>query len=404
MEGALAERVRLMGESETLAMARMARELKNQGRHIINLSLGEPDFDTPEIVKEAAIQAIRDNYSHYTPVPGYLELQEAVCEKLWRDNGLRYEPHEIVCTTGAKQAIANAVTALLNPGDEVLLPTPYWVSYREMVRFAGGRCVFVKAGPESGYKTSADALRPHIHERTRLIIFSSPCNPSGAVWSDQELEDWAALLKEFPQLFVISDEIYEHIYFTPQRPGSLARFPEIRDRVITVNGLSKGFAMTGWRFGYSASHSAIAKACVKIMGQYTSATCSITQRAAITALRTPPDKIVKPMTEAFRKRRDLLAELLKSIPGLKFLKPEGAFYIFADASFYLGTTTSRGAQIRNSQDLCMFLLNEAGVAITPGTAFGMDDHIRFSFAASEADLEESVGRCRHALEKLPLLK
>lgn len=396
----LAERVRRMDESETLAMARLARDLKSQGRHVINLSLGEPDFETPEPIKEAAIQAIRENYSHYTPVPGYPELQRAVCEKLRRDNGLQYDPHEIVCTNGAKQAIANVVTALINPGDEVLLPVPYWVSYREMVRFAGGVCVFVPASAAQRYKPSSATLRSFVSPRTRLLIFSSPCNPSGAVWNDEELEDLATFVAENPNLFVISDEIYEHIYYTEKAPGSLARFPEIRDRVITVNGLSKGFAMTGWRFGYSASNADIAKACVKIMGQYTSATCSITQRAAITALLTPPARIIAPMAQAFKCRRLLIHNLLKDIPGLRYHLPDGAFYIFADASDYLGTQTPDGKKILNAQDLCFYLLYEAGVALTPGTAFGMDDHIRFSFAASEENIREAVDLLRAALLKL----
>jgi aspartate aminotransferase len=400
IEALLAERVRLMDESETLAMARMARELRNQGRSVINLSLGEPDFDTPEPIKEAAIQAIRDNYSHYTPVPGYPELQKAVCEKLLRDNGLYYEPHEIVCTNGAKQAIANVVTALVNPGDEVLLPVPYWVSYREMVRFAGGVCVFVPASRAEGYKPSADTLRRYVSPRTRLLMFSSPCNPSGAVWNDAELEELAAFVAENPGLFVISDEIYEHIFYTEKPPGSLARFSEIRDRVITVNGLSKGFAMTGWRFGFSASHADIAKACVKIMGQYTSATCSITQRAAITALQASPSEIIAPMVQAFKNRRRLIHNLLKDISGLRYTLPDGAFYIFADASDYLGRKTPDGKTLNSAQDLCMYLLFDAGVALTPGTAFGMDDHIRFSFAASEPDIQEAVSRLRVALEKL----
>lgn len=400
MEALLAERVRLMDESETLAMARLARELRAQGRSVINLSLGEPDFDTPEPIKEAAIRAIRENYSHYTPVPGYPELQKAVCEKLLRDNGLHYEPHEIVCTNGAKQAIANVVTALINPGDEVLLPVPYWVSYREMVRFAGGVCVFVPSSGAEGYKPSAETLRRYVSPRTRLLMFSSPCNPSGAVWNDAELEDLASFVAQHPHLFVISDEIYEHIYYTEKPPGSLARFPEIRDRVITVNGLSKGFAMTGWRFGYSASHAAIAKACVKIMGQYTSATCSITQRAAIAALLAKPAEIIGPMVQAFRNRRALIHELLQDIPRLRYRLPDGAFYIFADASDYLGKKTPEGKTLNNSQDLCMYLLYEAGVAITSGTAFGMDDHIRLSFAASEADIREAVNRLRVALGKL----
>ncbi|MCS6982385.1 MAG: pyridoxal phosphate-dependent aminotransferase [Flavobacteriales bacterium] len=399
----LAARLQAMGESETLAMAQLARELKKKGRPIINLSLGEPDFDTPEIIKEAAIQAIRDNYSHYTPVAGYDELREAVCEKLFRDNGLRYEPDEIVCATGAKQAIANVVYALVNPGDEVLLPVPYWVSYREMVRFAEGRCVFVPATLDEGFKPDPERLEGMITDRTRLIMFSSPCNPSGAVWNWKDLQALASVVASHPRLYVLSDEIYEHIHFG-EKPCSLAAFPEIRDRVITVNGLSKGFAMTGWRFGYSASHRLLAQACVKIMGQYTSATCCITQRAAIAALRAVPQSVIGPMVEAFRRRREKLISLLEGVPGLRYYPPEGAFYIFADISAYLNSLTPKGQVIRDAQDLCMYLLYEVGVALTPGNAFGMNDHIRFSFAASEEAIEESVYRVRKALSDLEPIK
>jgi len=389
-----------MSESETLAMARLARELRSQGRQVLNLSLGEPNFDVPDVIKKAAMQAIINNFSHYTPVPGYPELLEAVCEKLERDNGLTYSPSQIVCTTGAKQAIANAVYALVNPGDEVLLPVPYWVSYREMVNFAGGKCILVPSTADEGFKPSAEKIKSYITSRTKLLIFSSPCNPSGAVWNQQELAEWASVLEKYPGIYIISDEIYEHINYGV-KPVSLAQFPAIKDRVIVVNGLSKGFAMTGWRFGYSASHFELASAFVKIMGQYTSATCSITQRAAIAALKANPEELVGPMVKTFAFRRQLIVELLKNeIPELKFIIPEGAFYIFADASFYFGKITPQGKIIHDSQDLCMYLLYEAGVALTPGTAFGISDHIRFSFAATERDIELSIKLVASALSAL----
>lgn len=394
----LSKKVELLGESETLAMARLSRELKEKGLDVINMSLGEPDFDTPEFIKEAAIEAIRKNYSHYTPVPGYKDLLEAVCHKLKRDNGLDYTPANIIVSTGAKQSIANAVFALVNEGDEVILPVPYWVSYKEMVTYAGGIPVFLKAGIEKNFKPSAAELEAAVTPKTKLVIFSSPCNPSGSVWTDEELEGWAEVIERNPRIFIISDEIYELINFgRPSR--SLASFSAIKDRVITVNGLSKGFAMTGWRLGYMAAHETIASACNKIQGQYTSATCSITQRAAIAALMADPEEATGFMRDAFRKRRDLALRLMADIPGFKLNVPEGAFYIFPEVSSYFGKTVNEKV-IENSKDLCMYLIHEAHVAITPGGAFGMDNHIRISYAASEKDIEKAVGRIKEALVKL----
>ncbi len=394
----LSKKVELLGESETLAMARLSRELKEKGLDVINMSLGEPDFDTPEFIKEAAIEAIRQNYSHYTPVPGYKDLLEAVCHKLKRDNGLEYTPSNIIVSTGAKQSIANAVFALVNDGDEVILPAPYWVSYKEMVSYAGGTPVLLNAGIEKNFKPSAQELEAAITPKTKLIIFSSPCNPSGSVWTDEELESWAGVVERNKRVLIISDEIYELINFgKPSR--SLASFPAIKDRVITVNGLSKGFAMTGWRLGYMAAHETIAAACNKIQGQYTSATCSITQRAAIAALMADPEEATGYMRDAFKKRRDLALGLMADIPGFKTNVPEGAFYIFPEVSAYFGKSAN-GKVIENSKDLCMYLIHEAHVAITPGGAFGMDNHIRISYAASESDIEKAISRIKQALVKL----
>ena len=394
----LSKKVQLLGESETLAMARLSRELKEKGIDVVNMSLGEPDFDTPSFIKEAAKEAIEENYSHYTPVPGYKDLLEAICAKLKRDNNLDYIPANIITSTGAKQAIANAVFALVDEGQEVILPTPYWVSYKEMVAYAGGTPVMLPAGIEQNFKPTAAQLEAAITPNTKLIIFSSPCNPSGSVWSNEELAAWVDVLERHPQVFIIADEIYELINFV-ERPRSLASWPSIKDRVITVNGLSKGYAMTGWRFGYLAAHESIAAACNKIQGQYTSATSSITQRAAIAALKADPEEATGFMREAFHKRRDLALKLLAEIPGLVCNVPDGAFYIFPDVSHYLGKTAN-GQVIETSKDLCMYLIHEANVAITPGGAFGMDNHIRISYATSEAEIEKAITRIGAALAKL----
>jgi aspartate aminotransferase len=393
----LSKRVEALGESETLAMARRSRELKEKGFDVINLSLGEPDFDTPEFIKNAAIEAIHQNFSHYTPVPGYKELQEAICHKLKRDNGLDYSPTQIVTSTGAKQSIANAVFALVNPGDEVILPVPYWVSYKEMVSYAGGTPITITAGIEQDFKVHAAQIEAAITPRTKLFIFSSPCNPSGSVWNESELAAMAAVFERHPHVFIISDEIYELINFNGSNP-SLAKFLSIKERVITVNGLSKGFAMTGWRLGYMAASQEIANACVKIQGQYTSATCSITQRAAIAALMAPPADMDY-MKDEFRARRQLTADLLANIPGLKNNMPDGAFYFFPDASAYFGKSFE-GTTIKGSKDLCMYLLNHCHVAITPGEAFGMDNHIRISYAASRSDITRAMERLGSGLSQL----
>ncbi len=393
----LSHKVQALGESETLAMARLSRELKEQGHDVINLSLGEPDFDTPDFIKKAAHEAIDANFSHYTPVPGYKDLQEAIQRKFKRDNGLDYKLTEIVASTGAKQSIANVVFALVEEGDEVLLPVPYWVSYKEMVNYAGGTCVFVEAGIEENFKVSAAKLEAAITPATKLVIFSSPCNPSGSVWTYEELKEWAAVFERHPHVYVIADEIYELMNYNGKNP-SLASFAAIRDRVITVNGLSKGFAMTGWRFGYIGANEQIAQAVVKIQGQYTSATSSITQRAAIAALNADPSE-VQYMKDEFLRRREIALELLGQIDGLKCNRPDGAFYIFPEITAFLGKTYN-GKTIAGSKDLCMYLAYEAHVVITPGGAFGMDNHIRISYAASEKEIRESIRRIKEALEKL----
>ena len=394
----LSKKVELLGESETLAMARLSREMKEKGIDVVNMSLGEPDFDTPQFIKDEAIKAIQENYSHYTPVPGYKDLLEAICLKLKRDNNLDYTPANIITSTGAKQSIANAVFALVNDGDEVILPVPYWVSYKEMVAYAGGTPVFLETSIAQNFKPTAAQLEAAITEKTKLIIFSSPCNPSGSLWNNDELQAWVNVLEKHPQVFIISDEIYELINFV-ERPRSLASWPSIKDRVITVNGLSKGFAMTGWRFGYMAANETIAAACNKIQGQYTSATCSITQRAAIAALKADPEAATGEMRDAFLRRRDLALRLLNEIPGLKTNVPDGAFYIFPDISHYIGKTVN-GQVLSNSKDVCRYLLHEAHVAITPGGAFGMDNHIRISYATSEAEIEKAISRIKKALEAI----
>jgi aspartate aminotransferase len=378
-------------------MARMSRELKQQGHDIIALSLGEPDFDTPDFIKESAKQAIDNNFSHYTPVPGLIELREAICTKLKRDNHLEYSPENIIVSTGAKQSIANLCLSLLNPRDEVILPAPYWVSYFELVKLGEAKPVVVESSIENDFKISPQQLKESITEKTKMLIFSTPCNPSGTVYSKQELEDIADVLKDFPNIYVVSDEIYELINFGSPH-FSLARIESIRDRVITVNGVSKGFAMTGWRVGYIAAPKWIADACNKIQGQVTSATCAIAQKAAETAMLADPIKIDN-MRNAFLKRRDLMLQLLSEIPGIKCNVPQGAFYIFPDVSYYFGKSIN-GEIIKDSSDFCMYLLNNAHVALVSGIAFGTPKCVRISYAASEKNLIKATERIKLALSKL----
>ena len=393
----VSNRLKQLSESATLAMARMSRELKAQGHNVIALSLGEPDFDTPEFIKESAKNAIDNNYSHYTPVPGLLELREAISKKLKRDNKLDYSPDQIVVSTGAKQSIANVCLSLLNSGDEVILPAPYWVSYYELVKLGEATPIVVKSSIDNDFKMSPQDLENAITPNTKMIIFSSPCNPSGTVYSQQELEKLAKVLENYPNIFVVSDEIYELINFGVKH-FSIARIDSIRDRVITVNGVSKGFAMTGWRVGYIAAPQWISSACNKIQGQVTSATCAIAQKATETAMLASPSE-VEHMRIAFHKRRDLMLEMLSEIPGIRTNTPDGAFYIFPDVSHYFGKSDGEKT-ISNSSDFCMYILNDAHVALVAGEAFGSPNCVRISYAASEENLIEAVKRMNKSLAKL----
>jgi len=393
----LSDRINRLAESATLAMTRKSRELQAQGVDVINLSIGEPDFDTPEIVKDAAVQAIKDNLTHYPPVPGFPELRSAISNKFKRDNNLDYPAEQIVVSTGAKQSIANVVLSLVNPGDEVLLPSPYWVSYMEMVKLAEGTPIVVSASIENDFKITAEQLEASITDRTKLIIFSSPCNPSGSVYSGDELKKLAEVVANHDDLYVIADEIYEHIIFEGKHT-SFASFDFVKDRVITVNGVSKGFAMTGWRIGYIGAPDWIVKACIKIQGQFTSGASTISQKAAEAAMKMDPETTAE-MREIFLKRRDLLLELLKEIPGLTTNIPEGAFYVFPNISSYLGKTNGEET-IDNASDLCMYLLNEASVALVTGEAFGEPEYMRISYACSEETIREAVSRISGALAKL----
>lgn len=384
-------------EPETLKMAKLGRELRANGIDVIDLSLGEPDFDTPSHVKQAAIRAIDENWSHYTPVPGYLELREAVCEKLKRDNGLKYTPTQIVVSTGAKQSLANLILSLIDENQEVIIPTPYWVTYSELVKIARGKVVEIRTSAESGFKITPSQLEAAITPQTRVFLFSSPCNPSGAVYNEKELEALVRVFEKYPDITIISDEIYEYINFVGNHV-SIASFPSVVDRVAIVNGLSKGFAMTGWRVGYIAASETIAKACEKIQGQFTSGTNSIAQRAAIAALREdlrPTQEMVK----EFAARRELVLQLVSKIPGIQCPSPEGAFYIFPDMRAYFGRWDGE-QQIKNAADLSMFLLHKAHVSSVMGDAFGEPNCIRFSFANSREKIKEGWARIQQALGSL----
>ncbi|MEO6229475.1 MAG: pyridoxal phosphate-dependent aminotransferase [Ferruginibacter sp.] len=384
-------------EPETLKMAKLGRELRAQGIDVIDLSLGEPDFDTPQHIKDAAIQAINDNFSHYTPVSGYADLREAVCTKLKRDNNLDYKPENIVTSTGAKQSLANAILATVEEGDEVIIPTPYWVTYSELVKIARAKVVEVHTTLESGFKVTPAELEAAITPQTKLFMFSSPCNPSGAVYSKTELEGLAEVFRKHPGIIILSDEIYEYINFVGTHE-SIAQFDDLKDRVILINGLSKGFAMTGWRLGYIASNVAIAKACEKLQGQITSGTCSITQKAAVVALTTDLKPSME-MTEEFTRRRAKVMELVKDIPGFICSEPEGAFYIFPDVSAYYGKSDGEN-KITNASDFSMYLLNNAHVSSVMGDAFGEPACVRFSFANSMTNIERAWVRIKDALAKL----
>jgi len=386
-----------MEESATIAMSRKSRELKAAGKDIISLSLGEPDFFTPDFIKNAAKEAIDQNYTMYTPVAGYDDLRDSISLKFKRDNGLNYSKEQIVVSTGAKQSIANAVLSCINPGDEVIIPAPYWVSYIEIVKIAEGIPVIVQADITSDFKITAKQFEDAITSRTKMMIFSSPCNPTGSLYNKEELEGLAGVLEKNPSIVVIADEIYEHINFVGKHQ-SLAQFASITDQVITVNGVSKAWAMTGWRLGYIGASKEIAEACNKVQGQFTSATCSITQRAAIAAMNADP-AVLHEMILAFKNRRDLVLDKLKSMPGVKANTPEGAFYIFPDVSSFFGKKYQEHI-IKDSSDLCLYLLSEAMVALVSGDAFGAPACIRISYAASEDTLTNAMDRVKEALSKL----
>jgi aspartate aminotransferase len=395
--GRLSDRLSKLSESQTLAMMKKTRELQAEGRNIISLTIGEPDFDTPLFIKDAAKKAIDNNFTHYTPVAGYLDLKKAISEKFKRDNGLTYAPDQVVVSTGAKQSIANAVLSLVNPGEEIIVPIPYWVSYIEIIKMADGIPVTIPTTLASNFKITAEQLKKAITPKTKMIVFSTPCNPSGSIYSKDELKALAEVIVQYPELYVICDEIYEHINFIGKHE-SLAQFDSIYNQVITVNGVSKGFAMTGWRLGYIGAPKWIALGCEKIQGQFTSGTCSISQMAALEAVKADPSTTFK-MRDAFKKRRDLVLNLLKDIPGMKTNVPDGAFYVFPDISHYFGKAYEKH-QIKNSYDLSMYLLMEGNISLVSGDGFGDDNCIRLSYATSEENLTEGIQRIKTALARL----
>lgn len=393
----LSERVKSLAESQTIAMARKSRELAAQGIDIISLSLGEPDFNTPDAIKKAAEKAIEDNFSFYTHVSGYLELRQAICKKFERDNGLTYTPDEIVVSTGAKQSIANAVLCLLNAGDEVIVPSPYWVSYLELVKLAEAKSITVNTSISTNFKITPAQLEKAITPKTRLIIFSSPCNPTGSVYSEAELTALAEVIEKYPELYIISDEIYEHINFVGKH-FSIAHVPGMKERTAIINGVSKGFAMTGWRGGILAAPKWLAQACDKMQGQFTSATSSITQKAMEAAMKLSVETTY-PMRDAFKRRRDLVVKGLSEIKGFKCNNPDGAFYVFPEVSYFFGKSYN-GKKISNATDLCFFLLEEAKVSMVPGAAFGDDNYLRISYATADEKLKEATERIKQAVSKL----
>lgn len=398
MSQKLSNRISSLAESATLAMAAKAREYKANGIDIISLSLGEPDFPTPKHIQEGAKKAIDDGkYFSYPPVPGYLDLRQAICDKLEKENHISYKPTNIVVSNGAKQSIANVFFALLNPGDEVIVYSPFWVSYTALIQLAEGKAVFIKGGIDDDFKATAEQLKAAITDKTKAVIFSSPCNPTGAVFSKNDFEAMADVLEDHPNIYVLADEIYEHINYTDQH-ASLAAIDGMKDKVITINGFAKGFAMTGWRVGYIAAPEWIAKGCTKMQGQITSANCSIAQRAALTAL-TEDLAPTYAMKTAYLKRRAMVYELLKDIPGVKVNLPKGAFYFFPDVSHYFGK--SDGTQtINNADELCLYLLDNASVSLVTGSAFGDPDCVRISYAASDENLKEALKRIKETLAKL----
>ncbi|MGB0390817.1 MAG: pyridoxal phosphate-dependent aminotransferase [Salibacteraceae bacterium] len=397
MSNKVSKRVENLSESQTLAMAAKSRELKAQGIDIISLSLGEPDFDTPDFIKDAAKQAIDDNFTHYPPVTGYLDVREAISEKFKRDNSLDYSPDHIIVSTGAKQSLMNVVLSLVNPGEEILLPAPYWVSYHAMAEVAEAKPVIIPTTIDSDFKITPEQLKTNLTENTKMMIFSSPCNPSGSVYTLEELEALADVVKDREDFYIISDEIYEHINFTGQH-ASIGTIKSVKDKVITVNGVAKGFAMTGWRIGYIGAPQWIVKAAAKIQGQFTSGANTIAQKAAKAAVLANPS-VTKQMKETFLKRRELILSELGKIEGFKLNVPQGAFYVFPDISYFFGKSTEN-FQINNASDFCLYLLNEAKVAMVTGEAFGNPNCVRLSYATSDEVLLEAVNRIKVALNKI----
>ncbi|WP_027067970.1 pyridoxal phosphate-dependent aminotransferase [Maribacter sp. Hel_I_7] len=396
MSNQLSDRINSVTPSATLEMAAKARELRAQGKDIIGLSLGEPDFNTPDYIKEAAIQAIKDDYNAYTPVDGYVDLKKAIITKFKRDNNLSYEPAQIVVSTGAKQSLYNVAQVILNPGDEVILPCPYWVSYSDIVKLADGVPVEVPTKLEDDFKMTPQQLEAAITPKTRMLWYSSPCNPSGSIYSKEELRALADVLKNHPQIIVVSDEIYEHISYGVTKHASMAEFEDMFDRTVTVNGVAKAFAMTGWRIGYIGAPAYIARATNKLQGQVTSGANCIAQRAVITALEESPDRI-KYMVDEFKERRKLILGLLNEIEGFKCNEPEGAFYVYPDVTAYFGKTLN-GTKINNASDFSMYILEAANVATVTGDAFGNGNCIRISYAASVKEIKEAISRIKEALK------
>lgn len=393
----LSDRILNLEESQTIAMARQSRELIDRGIDVISLSLGEPDFDTPDFIKEAAKKAIDDNFSHYTPVPGLPGLRNAISKKFKRDNNLNYASDQIVASTGAKQTLAQLMLAIVNPGDEVIVPAPYWVSYYQMVKMAEGTPVIIEASVEADFKVTEAQVEEAISSKTKAFLFSTPCNPTGSVYSRAELAELVKVFEKYPEIIIISDEIYEHINFSGEH-ASIGQFESVKDRVVTVNGVSKGFAMTGWRVGFLGAPKWLAAACTKMQGQTTSATCSIAQKATEAAMLADP-ACTTDMKAAFLRRRDLMISKLQEIDGLKLSIPQGAFYIFPDISSYFGKSNG-DMKINDANDFCMYLLNEAHVATVTGEAFGSPKCMRISYAAADEKLIEAVDRIKKALEKL----
>ena len=393
----LSSRLDLFAEPETLKMAKLGRELREKGIDVIDLSLGEPDFDTPDHIKSSLKKAVDDNYSHYTPVAGYPDLRQAVCTKLKRDNNLDYKPENILVSTGAKQSLANVVMAIVNKGDDVVIPTPYWVTYSEIVKLAEGKVTLVRTSIENKYKLTAEQLEAALTPTTSLFLFSSPCNPSGSVYTKDELAALAGVFRKYPDVFIISDEIYEYINFVGKHE-SIAQFEDLKDRIIIINGLSKGYAMTGYRLGYIAAHPDVIKACEKLQGQYTSGTNAVTQRGAIAALTGDLAPSIE-MNKEFGRRRERMLGLLKAIPGIEIAEPDGAFYVFPVVTAYFGKKNGEEL-IKDADDLCMYLLNTAHVSTVTGRAFGEPTCIRISFANSMQKIEEAMARITAALANL----